>query len=164
MVFPVVMFVCESWTIEKAEHQRSDAFHCGIGEDSWKSLGLQGDPTSPSLKRSVLGVHWKYWCWSWNSNPLATSCKELTHWKRSWCWEKLRAAGEGANRDGWMASLTQGTWGGWTPGVGDRQGGLAFCGSRSHKELDTTELLNWTDSSSISRVFFFFKRISLVTY
>ena len=34
MVFPVVMFVCESWTIEKAEHQRSDAFHCGIGEDS----------------------------------------------------------------------------------------------------------------------------------
>ena len=45
-------------------------------------LGLQGDPTSPSWRRSVLGVHWKDWCWSWNSNTLATSCEELTHWKR----------------------------------------------------------------------------------
>ena len=44
MVFPVVMYGCESWTIKKAEHQRIDAF----GEDSWESLGLQGDPTSPS--------------------------------------------------------------------------------------------------------------------
>ena len=36
----------------------------GVGEDSWESLGLQGDPTSPSKRRSVLGVHWKDWCWS----------------------------------------------------------------------------------------------------
>ena len=48
MVFPVVMYGCESWTIKKAEHQRTDAFNCGVGEDSWESLGLQGDPTSPS--------------------------------------------------------------------------------------------------------------------
>ena len=41
--------------------------NCGVGEDSWESLGLQGDTTSPSLRRSVLGVHWKDWCWSWNS-------------------------------------------------------------------------------------------------
>ena len=58
--------------------------NCGIGEDSWKSLGLQGDPTSPSWRRSVLGVHWKDWGWSWNSNTLATWCEELTHWKRKW--------------------------------------------------------------------------------
>ena len=45
-VFPVVMYKCESWTIKKAEHQRIDAFNCGVGEDSSKSLGLQGDPTS----------------------------------------------------------------------------------------------------------------------
>ena len=50
----------------------------GVGEDFWESLGLQGDPTSPSWRRSVLGVHWKDWCWSWNSITLATWCKELT--------------------------------------------------------------------------------------
>ena len=45
MVFPVVMY--ESWTVKKAEHQRIDALNCGVGEDSWESHGLQGDPTSP---------------------------------------------------------------------------------------------------------------------
>ena len=77
---------------------------CGVGEDSWKSFGLQGDPTSQS--------HWKDWCWSWNSNTLATWCDELTHWKRSWCWERLKAGGEGDDRgwDGWVASLTGWTW------------------------------------------------------
>ena len=63
--------------------------NCGVGEDSWESLGLQGDPTNPSWRRQVMGVHWKDWCWSWNSNTLATSCEELTHWKRPWCWEGL---------------------------------------------------------------------------
>ena len=48
MVFPVVRYGCESWTIKKAEHWRIDALNCGVGEDSWESLGLQGDPTSPS--------------------------------------------------------------------------------------------------------------------
>ena len=86
--------------------------NCGIGEDSWESLGLQGDPTSPSWRISVLGVHWKDWCWSWNSNTLATWCEELTHLKRPWCWEILRAGGEGDNkgRDDWMASPTRWTW------------------------------------------------------
>ena len=49
--------------------------NCGVGEDCWESLGLQGDPTSPSQRRSVLGAHWKDWCWRWNSNTLATSCR-----------------------------------------------------------------------------------------
>ena len=54
-------------------------------------------------------IHWKDWCWSWNSNILATWCKELTHLKRLWCWERLKSGGEGDNRgwDGWMASPTQ---------------------------------------------------------
>ena len=61
---------------------------------------------------SALVVHWKDWCWSWNSNTLATWCKELTHLRRSCCWERLRAGGEGDDRgwNGWMASLTQLTW------------------------------------------------------
>ena len=52
------------------------------------------------------------WCWRWSSNTLATWWEELTHWKRSWCWERLRAGGEVDDRgwDGWMASLTQWTW------------------------------------------------------
>ena len=52
------------------------------------------------------------WCWSWSSNTLATSHEELTHWKRPWCWERLKAGGETDNRrwDGWMASLTWWTW------------------------------------------------------
>ena len=48
MVFPVVMYGCEGWTIKKAEHWRIDAFELCIGEDSWESIGLQRDPTSPS--------------------------------------------------------------------------------------------------------------------
>ena len=85
--------------------------NCGIGEDSWKSLGLQGDQTSPFWSRSALGFLWREWCW--NSNTLANSCEELTHWKRFWCWEGLGAGGEGNDRgwdDGWMASLTRWTW------------------------------------------------------
>ena len=80
--------------------------NCGVGEDSWESLGLQGYPSSPSQRRSVLSVHWRDWCWSWNSNTLATWCEELTHLKRLWCWERLRVGGEGDDRgwDDWMAS------------------------------------------------------------
>ena len=48
MVFPVVMYGCESWTVKKAECWRTDALNCSVGEDSWESLGLRGDPTSPS--------------------------------------------------------------------------------------------------------------------
>ena len=48
MVFPLVMYGCESWTVKKADHQRTDALNCVAGEDSWESLGLQEDPTNPS--------------------------------------------------------------------------------------------------------------------
>ena len=86
--------------------------NCGAREDSWESLGLQTDPTSPSLRKSVLNSHRKDWCWSWNSNTLASWCEELTHWKRPWCWERLKAGGKGDDRgwDGWMASPSQWTW------------------------------------------------------
>ena len=65
-----------------------------------------------SIRKSILNFHWKDWCWSWNSNTLATWCKELTHWQRPWCWERLKAGGEGDDRgwNGCMASLTWWTW------------------------------------------------------
>ena len=68
-------------------------------------------PVHPKGDQSWVFI-WKDWCWSWNSNTLATWCKELTHLKRPWCWEGLGAGGEGDNRgwDGWMASPTQWTW------------------------------------------------------
>ena len=145
MVFPMVMYGCESWTVKKAEHWRIDAFELWC----WRRL-LRVPWTarrSNQSRRSVLGVHWKDWCYSWNSNILATSYKELTHWKRLWCWEGLGAGGEGDDRrwNGWMASLTRWTrvwmnsrscW--WT----GRPIMLWFMG---HKKLNTTERLNWTE-------------------
>ena len=130
--------------------------NCGVGEDSWESLGLQGDPTSPSKRRSVLGVHWKDWCWSWNSNTLATWYEELIHWKRPWCWERLRAGGEGYNRgwDGWMASPTQWTWvwvdsGSWWWTM--RPGLLRFMGSQRVGH-DRANELNWMEYFGASLV------------
>ena len=78
MVFPIVMYGCESWTMKKAECQRIDGFELWCWDDSWESLGLQGNPTSPSYRKSVLNIQWKDWCWSWNSNVLVTWCHELT--------------------------------------------------------------------------------------
>ena len=79
MVYPVVMCECESWAIEKLNPEELMLLSCGVGEDSWESLGLQEDPTSPFWRRSALGFLWQEWCWSWNSSTLATSCEELTH-------------------------------------------------------------------------------------
>ena len=113
--------------------------NCGVGEDSWESLGLQGDPTSR-----------KDWCWGWNSNTLATWCEELTHLKRPWCWEGLGAGGEGDDRgwDGWMASPTQWTWvwvdsGSWW--WSGRPGVLWFMGLQSR-----TQLSDWTELNCFS--------------
>ena len=135
MVFPMVMYNVRVGLWRRLSTKELMLLNCDAGEDSWESLGLQGDPTSPFRRRSALGFLWKDWCWSWNSSTLATSCEELTHWKRLWCWEGLGAGGEGADRgwDGWMASLTRWTWvwvnsrSWWWTG---RPGVLRFMGSQ----------------------------------
>ena len=125
--------------------------NCGVGGHSWESLRLKGDPTRPSYRKLVLNIHWKDWCWSWNSNTLANSCEQLTHWKRPWCWEGLGAGGEGDDRgwDGWMVSLTRCTWvwvnsgswwWTWRPGV------LWYMGSQRVGQDWATEL-NWSNWS-----------------
>ena len=112
MVFPVVMYGCESWTLKKAEHRRIDAFELWCCRRLMRVPWTARRSNQSILKESVLGVHWKDGCWNWNSNTLATWCKELTHLKKPWCWERLKMGGEGDNRiwDGWMASPTQWTW------------------------------------------------------
>ena len=151
MVFPVVMYGCESWTVKKAECQKIDAFELWC----WKRL-LRVPWTAGRSNQSILKIsHWKDWCWSWNSSTLATSCWELTHVKSQlielthWCWEGLGAGGEGDYRgwDGWMASPTQwawvwlnsGSW--WWTG---RPGGLWFMGSQRVGHDWATELTELT--------------------
>ena len=152
MVFPVVMYGCESWTIKKAEHGRIDAF----GLWCWRKL-LRVSWAARRSNQSILkdigpgcSLAGHQWCWSWNSNTLATWCDKLTHLERDWCWASLKLEGEGDDRgwDDWMVSPTQWTWVWVNSGVGDGQGGLACCGSCSLKESHTTERLNWTELSS----------------
>ena len=142
MVFPVVMYGCESWNKESWA-QKNWCFWTVVLEKTLESpLDCKEiHPVHPKgCSLEVLGVHWKLWCWSWNPNTLATRWEELTHLKRPWCWERLKAGGEGDDRgwDGW--------W--WAPGVGVGQRGLAWCSSWGHKESDTTEWLNWTELSA----------------
>ena len=158
MVFPVVMYGCESWTIKKAERWRIDAFQLWC----WRRL-LRVPWTTRRSNQSILkeispGVHWKDWCWNWDFNTLATWCKELTHLKRPWCWERLKA-GEGGDRgwDGWMASPTQCTWVWVNSGVWwwtGRPGVLWFMGSQRVRHDCATEL-NWTEFSCESTEWFF---------
>ena len=83
---------------------------------------------------------WKDWCWGWSSNTMATWCKEPTHWKIHWCWDRFRARGEGATEDEMVG------WHHWfngheseqTPGDGEGQGSLASCSSWGCKESDMT--------------------------
>ena len=143
IVFPVVMYGCESWTVKKAERQRVYAFELWC----WRRLlkvPWTARRSSQSIPKEISPGCSKAWCWSWNSNTLATSCEELTHWKRLWCREGLGAGGEGNDGgwDGWVASPNRWTWvwanfesWWWTGKPGTLQS----------KESDTTEWLNWTD-------------------
>jgi len=143
IVFLVVMYGCESY---KAECQRIDAFELWC----WTRL-LRVPWTARRSNQSILkeispGVHWRDWCWSWKSNTLATWCKELTHLKRPWCWERLKAGGEGDDRvwDGCMASPTQWTWVWLNSGSWWWTGRPGMLHSMWSQRIDTTEWLNWT--------------------
>ena len=59
-----------------------------------------------TLPTKSVYIHWKDWCWSWSFNTLATWCEDLTHWKRPWCWARLKAGGEGDDRMSWLDSIT----------------------------------------------------------
>ena len=81
MVFPVVMYGCESWTIKKAECQRIDDFELWCWRRLLRVPWTARRSNQSILRRSVMSTNWKDWCWSWYSN-LATWYKKLTRWKR----------------------------------------------------------------------------------
>ena len=88
LVFPVVLSGCESWTIKKAEHRRIDAFELWCWRTFLRVPWTARRSNQSIQRKSVLNIHWKDWCCSWNSHTLATWCKELSHWKRPWCWAR----------------------------------------------------------------------------
>ena len=137
MVFPVVLYTCESWTIKKAERWRIDALELWC----WRRLSRvpwSARRSSQSILKEInpLGnqnIHWQEKCWSFNT--LATWCKELTHWKRPWCWESLKAGGQGDGRGeivGWHHRLNEHEFE-QALGVGDWQGSLECCSPWHHK-------------------------------
>ena len=112
MVFAVVMYGCESWTVKKAERWRIDAFELWC----WRRL-LRVPWTARRSSQSILkdispGCSLEGMMLKLKLQYFGHLCEELTHWERLWCWEGLGAEGEGDDRgwDGWMASPTRCTW------------------------------------------------------
>ena len=156
------MYGCESWTVKKAERRRIDAFELWCWRRllrvTWtarranQSIQKETSPES-SLEGLMLKLKLQY---------LPTWCEELTHWKRPWYWERLKAGGEEDDRrwDGWMASLTQWTWV-W---VNSRrwwwQGGLVYCSPWGRKELDMTKRLNWTEY--VASIYIFITKLFII--
>ena len=143
------MYGCESWTIKKAECWRIDAFELWCWRRLLRVPWTARRSNQSILKEVCLNIHWKDWCWSWNSNTLATWCEELTHWTRPWCWEGLKAGGKGDERgwDGWMVSPTRWTWV-WVNSRSwwctERTGVLQSLVSQRVRLSDWTEL-SWTE-------------------
>ena len=144
MVFPVVMYGCESWTIKKAEHWRTDAFELWCWRRLLRVPWTRGRCNQSILKEISPGC---------SSEGLVLKLKVQYFgylMQRADSFEKTLILGkiEGRRRRGrqgmrWLDGIGHGF--GWTPGVGDGQGGLACCASWGCKESDTTDRLNWTD-------------------
>ena len=147
MVFPVVMYGCDSWTIKKAERQRIDAFELWCwrrllrvlwtARRSNQSILKEISPEC-SLEGLILKLKLQYFGHlMWRVDPL----------EKTLMLQKLKAGGEGDDKgwDGWMASPTQWRWVWDSLGASDGQGGLACCSPWGRKESDTTEWQNWTE-------------------
>ena len=106
------MYGCESWITKKAEGQRIDSFELWCWRRLLRVPWTARRSNQSIIRKSTLTIHWKDWCWSWSSNTLATWGEELTHWRRPWCWERLKAKGEWSGRrwDGYIAPSTPWTW------------------------------------------------------
>ena len=148
MIFPVVMYGYESWTTRKAELWKIDAFEVWYWRRLLRVTWIARRSNQSILKEISPGCSLEGLMLRLKLQYFGHRCEELTHWKRPWCWEGLRARGEGDDRgwDDWMASLTRwawvwvnsGSW--WWPG---RPGVLRLMASQRVGHDWATEL-NWS--------------------
>ena len=154
MVFPVVMYGCESWTVKKAERWRIDAF------ELWCWRRLLRVPWTARRSNQFILKEISPGC-SLEGMMLKLKLQYFGHlmWRVDWLEKTLMLGGIGGQEEkgttedemaGWHHQLNGHEFE-WTPGVGDGQGGLACCDSWGRKESDTTEGLNWTETSWINR-------------
>ena len=147
MVFPVVMYACESWTLKKAEHRRNWCFSVVVqktldspldckevqpvhpkGNQSWIFIGRTDAEAETPVLFPLDEKRWLIW----------TAPDAGKHWRQE---EKGMIEDEMVGWHHWLGGHEFE----WAPGVGDGQGGLACCDSWGRKELDKTERLNWTE-------------------
>ena len=147
MVFPVVMYGCESWLERKLSTKELMLFNCGVGEDAWESLGMQGDQTSQSQWKSILNIYEA----SWTTDAEAEAPILWPPAAKSWLIRKDPDAGKDWRQE--EKRTTEDEIVGWhnqlnghefeqAPGDGDGRGSLACCSPWGCKESDTTEQLN----------------------
>ena len=141
------MYGCESWTIEKAECQRMDAFELWC----WRRL-LRVPWTARRSNQSILkeispGCSLKGMMLKLKLQYFGHLMWRIAHWKRPWCWERLKGRGEGADRgwSGWMTSLMQWTWVWASSGSWWWTGKPSVLQSMWSHEFDTAERLNWIE-------------------
>ena len=157
------MYGCESWTVKKAEHWRIDAVELWCWRRLLRIPWTARRSNQSILKEISLGCSLKGMMLKLKLQYLATSCEELTHWKRLWCWDGLGAGDKGTREDemaGWHYWFDRHEFE-WTLGDGDGQGGLACCNSWGRRvghdwmtELNWTKLNDnfWIKSATISAV------------
>ena len=158
MVFPVVMYGCESWNIKKAKHWRTDALELWC----WRRL-LRVPQTARRSNQSILkeiNPEYSLERMMLKLQYFATWCKEPTHWKRPWCWKDWRHEDKGASENEMVGCHHQlnGHEFEQTPGDTEGQGSLACYSPWGRKESDTTERLN-NNNAEAGVVSVFFKYI-----
>ena len=147
MVFPVVVYGCESWTIKKAEHWKNDALELWC----WRRL-LRVTWTARKFNQSILRISPEYslegLMLKLKRQSFGYLMRKANSFEKTLCWERLKAEGEGDDRgwDGWITSPIQWTWVWVSSRVDDGQGSLACCSPWGRKESDMTKWLNWNEN------------------
>ena len=127
--------------------------NCFVGENSWESIGLQGDPTSQSWRKSVLNIHWKEWCWSWNLILWPLDAKSWLIWKhpdagKDWRQEKGMTEDEMV---GWHHRLNGHSLSKLRELVTDR---MAWCAAVHVVAKIPTRLSSWTELLHCRRILY----------
>ena len=160
MVFPVAMYGLWELDYKESWSTKNWWFWTMVLEKTLESPLDCKDIQPVYPKGNQSNIHWKDWCWSWNSNTLATWCEELTPWKRPWCWERLKAGEKGTTEDEMVG------WHHWreghefeqAPGVDDGQGKPEVLQSTGLQSIghDWATELNWFSLHYLERSQFTF--------